>query len=108
MTYAVATMFNSANFLPTDVEQHHTSGLTAKAALKRAEDSDALLLRLYEWAGQSGNVAIHIPPGAARATLTNLMEKAEGTPLSLTKNQIDISVHPYEIISVRVDYPRTQ
>ena len=75
-------------------------------ALKKAEDSDALLLRLYEWAGKTVDVQISLPEGASGATLTDLMEKPEGATLSVANNQITIPVHPYEIVSVRVEFAR--
>jgi alpha-mannosidase len=76
-------------------------------ALKKAEDSDALLLRFYEWAGRSGDVQISIPAGAACATLTNLMEQPQGAPLPVSSDdQISVPIHPFEIVSVRVDYPQ--
>ena len=76
-------------------------------AVKKAEDSDALILRFYEWAGKSGDVRITIPAGASAATLTNLMEQPEGSPLAVTASgQITVPIHPYEIQSVRVDYPQ--
>ena len=76
-------------------------------AVKKAEDSDALILRFYEWAGKSGDVRITIPAGASAATLTNLMEQPEGSPLDVTASgQITVPIHPYEIQSVRVDYPQ--
>lgn len=74
-------------------------------ALKKAEDSAALLLRIYEWAGKSAEVQIRVPEGAASATLTNLQEQPEGAPLPVAGNQVTVPVHPYEIVSVRVDYP---
>jgi alpha-mannosidase len=76
-------------------------------AVKKAEDSDALILRFYEWAGKSSEVRINVPAGASGATLTNLMEQPEGSPLNVTASgQITVPIHPYEIQSVRVDYPR--
>jgi alpha-mannosidase len=88
--------------------QHSFAGITGDnvvlTALKKAEDSDALLLRFYEWAGKTGDVQVILPEGASRATLTNLMEKPDGASLSLTKNQITVPVHPYEIVSVRVEF----
>ena len=73
-------------------------------ALKKAEDSDALLLRLYEWAGKTGDVKISLPDGASSASLTNLMEESEDAKLSVTNHQVTIPVHPYEIVSVRVEF----
>jgi alpha-mannosidase len=78
-------------------------------AVKKAEDANGLILRFYEWAGTEGNVDIHLPPGAKSATLTNLMEKPEGTPIPVTgASEITIPVHPYTIMSVRIDYPLHQ
>ena len=74
-------------------------------ALKKAEDSDALLLRIYEWAGKSADIQIRVPEGVAAASITNLQEHAEGTQLPITRNQLTVPVHPYEIVSVRLDYP---
>jgi alpha-mannosidase len=76
-------------------------------ALKKAEDSDALLLRVYEWAGKSGNVQVKVPDGARAAYLTNLMEQPEGEPLVVSpSSEISFPVHPYEIVSLRIDYAR--
>ena len=74
-------------------------------ALKKAEDSDALLLRMYEWAGKDAAVQIRVPEGMTTATLTNLQELAEGDSLPVTGNQLTVPVHPYQIVSLRVDYP---
>lgn len=74
-------------------------------ALKKAEDSNALLLRVYEWAGKDAKIQIRVPEDALSATLTNLLEQPQGPALSIANNQVTIPVHPYEIVSVRVDYP---
>ena len=91
--------------------QHSFVGITGDnvvlTALKKAEDSDALLLRLYEWAGKTGDVQVSLPEGANSASLTNLMEKPDGAKLSITRNQITVPVHPYEIVSVRVEFARS-
>ncbi|MGC2607671.1 MAG: glycoside hydrolase family 38 C-terminal domain-containing protein, partial [Silvibacterium sp.] len=73
-------------------------------AMKKAEDSNALVFHLYEWAGKSGSIEISLPPGATGATETNLMEQPEGNPLSVTGDRVTVPVHPYEIVAVRVDY----
>jgi len=79
-------------------------------ALKKSEDSDGLILRFYEWAGQNGTVKLSVPEGVISATATNLMEKAEGAPLAVAAGSspalqaIQLPVHPYEIVSVRLDY----
>jgi alpha-mannosidase len=78
-------------------------------AVKKAEDANGLILRFYEWAGKDGAAQIVVPPGAVSATLTNLMETPEGPPLQFTApDVIVVPVHPYSIVSVRVDYPESQ
>jgi alpha-mannosidase len=74
-------------------------------AMKKAEDTNGIILRFYEWAGTTGSVQIGVPPGATSATLTNLMEKPEGSPLPVVANHVTVPVQPYEIVTVRVDYP---
>ncbi len=79
-------------------------------AVKKAEDSNALIFRAYEWAGKAATAEFHVPAGAAAATVTNLMEKPEGSPLAIDSNPagdtIKVPIHPYEILTIRVDYPQ--
>jgi alpha-mannosidase len=75
-------------------------------ALKKAEDGDALIFRFYEWAGKDAEVRIQVPEGAKSARLANLQEIPEGSPLSIEDgNTISVPSHPYEIVTVRVEYP---
>jgi alpha-mannosidase len=74
-------------------------------ALKKAEDSDGLVVHLYEWAGKDGDIELTVPPGATGATVTNLMEKPEGQPLTISGDHITVPIHHYEILALRVDYP---
>lgn len=75
-------------------------------AVKKAEGRNGLILHFYEWAGKESNVTIHFPPSATSATLTNLMEKPEGAPLKILQSDAaTIAVHPFSIMSVRIDYP---
>jgi alpha-mannosidase len=81
-------------------------------AVKKAEDANGLIFRVYEWAGKASTVEFHVPPGATGATVTNLMETPEGGPLTVTGDVVkapgDIvraKIGPYEILTIRVDYP---
>jgi alpha-mannosidase len=77
--------------------------------MKKAEDANGLILRFYEWAGQSSKVEFHVPSGAKTATLTNLMEKPEGDLIPIVdSNKIGIPVGPYSITSIRINYPDVQ
>jgi alpha-mannosidase len=74
-------------------------------AMKKAEDSDALIFRFYEWAGIPTSATIHVPSGAGSATLTNLMERPEGQALEIKgSDQITVPAKPYSIVSVQVNY----
>jgi alpha-mannosidase len=74
-------------------------------AVKKAEDANGLIFRVYEWAGKETAAEFHVPPGATGATVTNLMETPEGKPLAVTGDVVKVPIHPYEILTIRVDYP---
>ncbi len=77
-------------------------------AVKKAEDSNALIVRFYEWAGKDGDVRIRVPKGATSAKLANLLEQTEGAKLSIENGDtIVVPTHPYEIVTVNVEYPTT-
>jgi alpha-mannosidase len=73
-------------------------------AVKKAEDANGLIFRVYEWAGKSATVEFHVPPGATAATVTNMQETPEGTALALTGDTVKAPIKPFEILTVRVDY----
>jgi alpha-mannosidase len=74
-------------------------------AVKKAEDAKGLILRVYEWAGKTGTIEFHVPAGAKSATVTNMSETPEGAALELKDGVVKAPIHPYEILTVRVDYP---
>jgi alpha-mannosidase len=74
-------------------------------AVKKAEDSDALVYRMYEWAGKDSIVSLHIAPGATYVVESNLMEKVEGPHLTLKGDVVSVPIKPYEILTVQAFYP---
>ena len=76
-------------------------------AVKKAEDANGLIFRVYEWAGKETTAEFHVPPGATGATVTNLMEQSEGDALKVEGDVVKAPIHPYEILTIRVDYPKT-
>jgi alpha-mannosidase len=76
-------------------------------AVKKAEDSNALLFRVYEWAGKPGEVAITVPPGATGASLVNLMEQPEGGAVPVAGDKVSFPITPFAIQTIRVDYAHT-
>jgi len=75
-------------------------------AVKKAEDANGLIFRVYEWAGKDATAEFHVPPGATSATVTNLMETPEGDPLPVAGDVVKVPIHPYEILTIRVDYAK--
>jgi alpha-mannosidase len=77
-------------------------------AMKKTEDGTGLLLRFYEWAGNSGEAEIAVPQGATAARLANLMEEAADRDLSLHSGKVKVPFHSFEIVTIRLSYPRPQ
>ncbi len=73
-------------------------------ALKKAEDDDALVLRMYESAGKDEQVKVELPEGATSAKLTNLMEKEDGATLPISGRFATVDMHPWEIQTIEVGY----
>jgi alpha-mannosidase len=71
-------------------------------AVKKAEDSGALVFRFFEFEGKTGEVRLHFPEAATQAAQVNLMEKQDA-PLSLQEGgkETTLTVHPYEIVTVK-------
>jgi alpha-mannosidase len=71
-------------------------------AVKKAEDSDALVFRLFEFEGKTGELHLRFPEAATQAAQVNLMEKQDA-PLQLQNGGKDITltVHPHEIVTVK-------
>ncbi len=74
-------------------------------AVKKAEATNGLIFRMYEWAGRAGQVKLRVPTGATYAVETNLMEKVEGDHLAMTQDVVTVGIKPYEILTVQVMYP---
>jgi alpha-mannosidase len=78
-------------------------------ALKKAEDSNDLIFRFYEFEGKPAEVKLRLPEAAASASETNLMEENK-KPLTLPQggNELSISTGPYEIKTVSVSFATPQ
>ncbi len=104
LTAAVTTAHSGS--LPAE---HSFASVTPEnvvlTAVKKAEDTNGLIFRVYEWAGKDATVAFHVPPGAKGASVTNMMETPEGSPLEVSGDVVKAPIKPYEILTIRVDYP---
>ena len=72
-------------------------------AVKKAEDSDALIVRFYEWAGKQTDVQLAFSGKLLSAEETDLMERVVG-PLPAQGGSITIQTKPYEIKTVKVTF----
>jgi len=64
--------------------------------VKRAEDSEALIVRLYEAYGQRGNAALTFARKPKKITECDLMEEND-TKVSLRGSTVRFQIAPYEI-----------
>jgi alpha-mannosidase len=69
--------------------------------VKRAEDSDALVLRLYDAHGARGTARVRIGVPFTSAVACNLLEDP-GEPLEADGDEVVVPYRPHEIVSVLV------
>ncbi len=71
-------------------------------SLKRAEDSDAWVLRLVEWHGVPTDVEVRVGCRVAGARRANLLEDPV-EPVAVDGEGLHVSVRPYEIATLMVE-----
>lgn len=117
-TIAAAYALNDPILVYASTADGDTKGKTAVSALltvdqpnivietvKVAEEGDDLIVRLYECQRRRGPVTLRTGFSLTAAWRTNLLEeKAEA--LSCTKQSVTFSVHPYEIVTLRLAVER--
>ena len=73
--------------------------------IKRAEDGNGIIVRLYESQRKRGPVTLTTSFPLREAWHTNLLEENDET-LTITDQQVTFSVRPYEIVTLRL-VPKT-
>src|SRR3954447_20559725 len=68
--------------------------------IKRAEDSDAVVLRLYEAHGGRGTATVRLGLPFSQARLANALED-EGPPLEVEGDAIRVPYRPHQIVTVK-------
>jgi alpha-mannosidase len=71
------------------------------SAVKRCEDSDALLVRLYEMHGARGTARLRIGLPFAAAVFCNLLEDELGAAV-VDADEVEIPYLPHQIVSVKL------
>ena len=73
------------------------------SSIKKAEDDDAYILRLFETEGKStNNVRIYFPLEIKTAYETNLLESEKGKNINISSNYLYIDIKPWEIKTVKL------
>ncbi|MEJ7652012.1 MAG: glycoside hydrolase family 38 C-terminal domain-containing protein [Chloroflexia bacterium] len=75
------------------------------SGLKRAEDGDGMILRMYETGGEGGTAQLHFHKPVKSIRRTNLMEddvEVAATALDETKRMASFKVRPFELITFRI------
>jgi len=72
------------------------------AWVKRAEDSDRLVLRLVEWSGRAATAVVTLRPIVRTAHTSNFLEDP-GEPLPVTSHTVRLALRPFEIATVIVE-----
>ena len=70
--------------------------------VKKAEDSQALIVRLYESHGGRGTVMLSSDLSFKRASLVNGLEEETGE-LSWNDGAVTLMVTPFQIVSVKLE-----
>jgi alpha-mannosidase len=69
--------------------------------VKRAEDGDGLIVRLYESHRKRGPVKLRVGFALESAWMTNLLEENE-TELRIEENQVLLDLKPFQIVTLRL------
>jgi alpha-mannosidase len=69
--------------------------------IKRAEDNDGIILRLYESQRKRGPVLVKLGFAVESAWETNLLEENE-SELSVVNDSIELNMRPYQIMTIRL------
>jgi alpha-mannosidase len=71
-------------------------------AIKRAEDSDAIIVRLYEAWGGRCRAGLRTSLPAKRATLCDLLER-ERSEVSVRDGELDLELGPFKIVTLKLE-----
>jgi alpha-mannosidase len=70
--------------------------------IKRAEDSDATVIRLYEAWGASCKARVRTTIPASRACLCDLLER-ERQEVSMSEGVIDLELTPFKLMTLKLE-----
>jgi alpha-mannosidase len=73
-------------------------------SLKRAEDGEGMILRLYEPHGNRGRALLRFAVPVEQVEQVDLMEESTGTDVMLSNrgSAAELDVRPFEVVTLRV------
>jgi alpha-mannosidase len=94
---SVATDFGQFSFARVNVDN------VALESVKKAEKSNAVVLRVFEHANvrAAATISFGIPVKSVRSV--NLMEEGDAKPLDITDNSVTLSLRPFEIATLLIE-----
>jgi alpha-mannosidase len=95
-----AEQFSTASQLGTSLVAVEKPNIVIET-IKRAEDGNGVIVRLYESQRRRGPITLSANFELAGAWQTNLLEQNQ-TELAVSNRQVTFSVHPYEIVTLRL------
>jgi alpha-mannosidase len=76
------------------------------AALKKAEDSNDIILRLYEPHGNRANTTIETATSLRNASIVSILEKSDQLLAIADERRIKLSFRPFQMISLKLEFAR--
>ena len=73
------------------------------STLKKAEDSDAVILRFFETRGEDTQAEVELFRDIKRLTSVDLLEREEGE-LPFEGNRFKLAVKPFEIVTLKLEF----
>jgi len=73
------------------------------SALKKAEDSDEVILRFFETKGEPTVARVDIFQDIKRVTLVDLLEREE-REVPFTRRGLTLNVSPFEIVTLKLKF----
>jgi alpha-mannosidase len=71
-------------------------------ALKKAEDSDDMVIRLYECYNRRGKAALEFAKPVRSAVICNMLEENEAEPIQIDGCRVEFYMNPYEIKTIKI------
>jgi len=95
---------NSSGDLPSEFSflKIHPNNILL-SALKKAEDSDELIIRVYETKGEETIAEIELFTVINKVKLVDLLEREE-EDLPFSENKVILFIKPFEIVTLKVDF----